>query len=126
VNRNQSYRTQKISYPVLQLLKSIQQEKEYINILSSIEIFILPLKEKISIISLFRLAQHLSQSSAQATFSNVNPSQSLPYASPIHTQLGKQTNATHRHPKCILHLDGNIFVLVLFKYILYFRSIYFG
>ncbi|CAF1198294.1 unnamed protein product [Rotaria sordida] len=65
---------------VLQLLKSIQQENE--------------------------LAQRLSQTSAQVTFSNVNPIQSLPYASRISTQLGKQSMATPRHPRCILHLDG--------------------
>jgi hypothetical protein len=76
LNRH-DHRGQKISYPVLQLLKSIQQEKE--------------------------LAERLSQSSNQATFSNVNP---LPYASPIQTQLGKQSTATPRHPRCILHLDG--------------------
>ncbi|CAF3393614.1 unnamed protein product [Rotaria sp. Silwood1] len=84
VHGNQSnrheHRGQYISYPVLQLLKSIQQEKE--------------------------LAQRLSQSSIQATFSNVNPAHALPYASPIPTQLGKQSNATPRHPKCILDLDG--------------------
>ncbi|CAF5010792.1 unnamed protein product, partial [Rotaria sp. Silwood1] len=74
------HRGQKISYPVLQLLKSIQQENE--------------------------LVQHLSPTSTQATFSNVNPTQSLPYASPISTQLGKQSIATPRHPRCILHLDG--------------------
>ena len=54
-----------------------------------------------------RLAQRLSQTSIQATFSNVNPMQSLPYASPISTQLGKQSTATPRHPRCTLHLDGN-------------------
>ncbi|CAF1459563.1 unnamed protein product [Rotaria sordida] len=84
IHSNQSnrhnHRGQKISYPVLQLLKSIQQENE--------------------------LAQRLSQTSAQVTFSNVNPIQSLPYASRISTQLGKQSMATPRHPRCILHLDG--------------------
>ena len=55
-----------------------------------------------------RLAERLSQTSAQASFSNVNPSQTLAYASPLTTQLGKQSTATPRHPKCILHLDGNI------------------
>lgn len=39
-------------------------------------------------------------------FSNVNPSQGLPYATPIQTQLGKQSTATPRHPRCTLHLDG--------------------
>ncbi|CAF2799839.1 unnamed protein product [Rotaria sp. Silwood2] len=84
VHGNQSnrheHRGQYISYPVLQLLKSIQQEKE--------------------------LSQRLSQSSIQATFSNVNPAHALPYASPMPTQLGKQSTATPRHPKCILDLDG--------------------
>ncbi|CAF3064083.1 unnamed protein product [Rotaria sp. Silwood2] len=79
INRH-THRGQKISYPVLQLLKSIQQENE--------------------------LAQRLSQTSTQATFCNVNPTQLLPYASPISTQLGKQSMATPRHPRCILHLDG--------------------
>ncbi|CAF4906393.1 unnamed protein product, partial [Rotaria socialis] len=59
-----------ISYPVLQLLKSIQQEKE--------------------------LSQRLSQSSIQASFSNVNPTQALPYAPSMPTQLGKQSTATPR------------------------------
>jgi hypothetical protein len=54
----------------------------------------------------FRLAQRLSQTSTQATFSNVNPAHALPYASPIQTQLGRQSTATPRHPKCILDLDG--------------------
>ena len=40
------------------------------------------------------------------TFSNVNPSAALPYASPLQTQLGKQSTATPRHPRCTLHLDG--------------------
>jgi len=71
------HRNQKITYPVLQLLKSIQQEKE--------------------------LADRLSQSSVQAVYSNVNP---LPYASPLQTQLGKQSVATPKHPRCTLHLDG--------------------
>jgi hypothetical protein len=63
----------------------------------------------------FRLAQRLSQTSTQATFSNVNPAHALPYASPIQTQLGKQSIATPRHPRCILHLDGNS--IFLFKLI---------
>jgi hypothetical protein len=62
---------------------------------------------------LFRLAQRLSQSSTQATFSNVNPAHSLPYASPMPTQLGKQSIATPRHPKCILDLDGKLFLIIL-------------
>ncbi|CAF1414304.1 unnamed protein product [Rotaria magnacalcarata] len=74
------HRGQRISYPVLQLLKSIQQENE--------------------------LAQRLSQTSTQATYSNVNPAHALPYALPLSTQLGKQSVATPRHPRCILHLDG--------------------
>ncbi|CAM4778550.1 unnamed protein product [Rotaria magnacalcarata] len=84
VHGNQSnrheHRGQFISYPVLQLLKSIQQEKE--------------------------LSQRLSQSSIQASFSNVNPAQALPYAPSMPAQLGKQSTATPRHPKCILDLDG--------------------
>ena len=50
----------------------------------------------------FRLAQRLSQT----TFSNINPVQPLPYASPLPSQLGRQSTATPRHPKCILDLDG--------------------
>ena len=72
-------------------------------------------------IDLFRLAERLSQTSAQAIFSNVNPTQSLPYASPLHTQLGKQSAATPRHPKCILHLDGNIYSNNIFEFISFFR-----
>jgi len=75
-SNRQDHRAQYISYPVLQLLKSIQQEKE--------------------------LTQRLTQSQ---TLSNINPVQ-LPYASPLPTQLGKQSTATPRHPKCILDLDG--------------------
>jgi hypothetical protein len=53
-----------------------------------------------------RLAQRLSQSSSQTPISNLNPHQAIPYACAISTQLGKQSTATPRHPKCILHLDG--------------------
>ncbi len=67
---------------------------------------------------MFRLEQRLSQSLTQTTFSNVNPSQLLPYALPIHTQLGKQSTATPRHPKCILHLDGNLFFFIVIHFLL--------
>ena len=60
-------------------------------------------------ILIFRLARGLSQTFSQVTYSNVNPTQSLPYASSIPAQLGKQSIATPRHPRCILHLDSNSF-----------------
>lgn len=54
-----------------------------------------------------RMTQRLSQSTTPTpTISNLNPAQAIPYASPLATQLGKQSIATPRHPKCILHLDG--------------------
>ena len=56
---------------------------------------------------MFGLAQRLSQTSSQASFSNVNPAQSLP----IQTQLDKQSMATPRHSRYILDLDGKFNML---------------
>lgn len=70
-----------------------------------------------------RLAQRLSQASNQATFSNVNPAHALPYASPIQTQLGKQSVATPRHPKCILDLDGTTNFYYFSPFLMSLRSL---
>ncbi|CAF1193922.1 unnamed protein product [Adineta steineri] len=77
-------REQNISYPVFQLLKSIEQEKE--------------------------LSQRISQTYTLGAFSNVNPTQTLPYVSPVSTQFGKQSIATPRHPRYTLRLDDQFSV----------------
>ena len=48
----------------------------------------------------------MSQTFSPGAFSNVNPSQPIPYALAAQTQLGKQSTATPRHPRCTLDLGG--------------------